>query len=85
MKFSLLVVFGVLAMFASLSWNVDCLPEYYSETFSPSSVNGGPVRTFGTIDNNGQRDFFFSGERVDNPCVGGGMGPFMGQMPGMDR
>lgn len=86
MKFSLVVVSGVLAMFASLSWSVDCLPQFYSETFSSSSVNGERVRTYGTINNNGRKEYFFNGQRVDGPFIGrGAMGPFMGKMAGMGR
>lgn len=68
---NIFAVFGVLVIFASLSWNVDCAPQhYYSESSSSSSSNGRPTMTRRVINNNGQREVFINGRHVSESEIG---------------
>lgn len=72
---NLLVVFAVLfTIFAPLSWNVDCAPQhqFYSESYSSSSSNGGPATTYRMTNANGQRDYTINGRQVSESEFGRG-------------
>lgn len=58
-------VFGILAMIASASWNVHCLPQFRTERVFTTSTNGGPPTTYRETNNNGQRGFSINGRDVD--------------------
>lgn len=96
---NLFVVFGILAIvFASLSWNVNCAPQwnFHSSHTTSTSSNGGPPITYTETNNNGHREAFLNGRPVAsgmggmngwNPHginMGAGMGLGNMRLPGMN-
>lgn len=64
MKF--FAMFGALALFASVSWSVDCAPQSSSSRVSWTSTNGGSPTEYRETKNNGQIERTINGRRVDD-------------------
>lgn len=58
----LVILFAVLTVFASLSWNVDCAPSFQSSSTFTSVTNNGPAITYTVTNNNGQMYYTINGQ-----------------------